>query len=777
MWKLTEIYAQNICAFRQLHYYPKQGATTLVSGDNRDNEAQRSNGSGKSALIECIATGITGSPLRKVRNEELINDNSDECLIELTFSNEPLREKFIIERKLYRTGNASVACYIHRNGEAEAEEAVQPGNEACNKFILDKLGLSRDELLSSFILSKHRYRDFLSCPDRDKKEIINRFSNGDMVDRAIHEIIKDKAPLAGLLRQAELEYAGIEGRKAILAGQIREEEENAAAAGKSKEERMARISATISGKRDLIRIKSGYLKELEAGKAEIEEADNRVQQLEKAGCSLEEHLSGINSYLSLISAGAPSDWDSIIRGKKKQLAEAEAELSACNKDLEASEKEYREISERHRRLKEDFDHFVKESAGRAETYGGELSRLDDRHSAVLKELEALKKTRAGLTASFESLAGKLAGVIGCPACGHEFTISDKDFDVARGRQDRDEIGGNLQAVATRIENRDAALQDIENEQYAVGKKSRSLKAEHIMRSEKLLLAGRDVTAASHRAEQVKRAQARITGRINGLHTDTGGILRKIYDEAFGLVDEAYRTNERNRHAVCDEIRICESAVEALEGSLKELDETDGRMLLDSLARSLAEAEAGSMKLLSKKIKLEEEIGLLERQEQNFTAFKTYLANSKIEALATMTNGFLESTGSDIRVKLSGYTLLKSGKARDRISVSVIRSGIDCGSFGKFSAGESARVNLATILAMQKLANANCGDDKGLDLLVLDEILEAVDEEGLSSMFNALNRMGITALVVSHGNIAESYPHTLKITKENGESRLCEAPPR
>ena len=53
-------------------------------------------------------------------------------------------------------------------------------------------------------------------------------------------------------------------------------------------------------------------------------------------------------------------------------------------------------------------------------------------------------------------------------------------------------------------------------------------------------------------------------------------------------------------------------------------------------------------------------------------------------------------------------------------------------------GEAARVNLATILAMQKLVNSNCDGDMGLDLLVLDEILEAVDEAGLASMFEALN---------------------------------------
>ena len=52
MWKLRSIYAENLCAFRELDYTPLQGVTTLVFGNNLDNDSQKSNGSGKSALIE-----------------------------------------------------------------------------------------------------------------------------------------------------------------------------------------------------------------------------------------------------------------------------------------------------------------------------------------------------------------------------------------------------------------------------------------------------------------------------------------------------------------------------------------------------------------------------------------------------------------------------------------------------------------------------------------------------------------------------------------------------
>ena len=191
----------------------------------------------------------------------------------------------------------------------------------------------------------------------------------------------------------------------------------------------------------------------------------------------------------------------------------------------------------------------------------------------------------------------------------------------------------------------------------------------------------------------------------------------------------------------------------------------------SLKASLKTYRKKSDEVLKEKTGIEKELGALREQEQRFGQFKSYLANTKIEALSKITNEFLESIGSDIRINFSGYTTLKTGKVREKISVSLVRDGMDCGSFGKFSEGEKARVNLSSILAMQKLVNSNCDDDKGLDLLVLDEILAAVDEEGNAKMFESLNKLGITALVVSHGHVSESYAHTLTIRKENGESRI------
>ena len=79
------------------------------------------------------------------------------------------------------------------------------------------------------------------------------------------------------------------------------------------------------------------------------------------------------------------------------------------------------------------------------------------------------------------------------------------------------------------------------------------------------------------------------------------------------------------------------------------------------------------------------------------------------------------------------------------------------------------MNLANILAMHKLTNVSCSEGKGLDLLILDEILDATDETGLANIFESLNTFQITSMVVSHGNIAENYPYKLVVNKQNGIS--------
>lgn len=87
-------------------------------------------------------------------------------------------------------------------------------------------------------MSKFKFQDFLSSSDREKKEIINRFSNGVLVDQAIEKLAEDKVPVASELREAELEIAGMDGRIEMLTEQIATEENNQAEKARTKTERL-----------------------------------------------------------------------------------------------------------------------------------------------------------------------------------------------------------------------------------------------------------------------------------------------------------------------------------------------------------------------------------------------------------------------------------------------------------------------------------------------------------------------------------------------------------
>lgn len=719
MWKLKTIEAENLCAFRSLSYMLRQGVTTLIFGDNRDNESQQSNGAGKSALLECIAVGITGSPLRKIRSEEIINDAAEECRIALRFINDSAAEELLVNRRIPRKGASSVSCTLYRGGkQVVTDEAVQPSVDAYNRYILDKLGITRDELLNNFILSKYRYEDFLSSSDKEKKEVINRFSNGILVDEAIAKVEEDIVPLSEKKRQVELELAGLDGRIGMLQEQIRKEEE--------------------------------------AGDTALEACLEKIAEM-----------------MSLFPDARQTDWDKVIAEKKGRLQTATERLKDCDAVLKQAEQELKNRTDGWEQFKKEYAAFCEAYRDQSDTTAERLREIDIRLRDLSGSIEELRHKRRIVSAGIDGLSNKLAGSITCPFCGHEFLVAEPQFDIEAGMKELKLRQRQLTEINGRIDEKQEETDAVELQQNRLNHERRILEGRRTGWEEQLAGHERAIRNATRHVEEVESGHKRIASEITALQSEIEGVRRKVFDEVFGFIDERNAALNRGIRVGKEDIQAAACAIDTLQATIRELDEAASPDLIQSLKDTLRETRGKSNEAAGRKTAVDARVRALEIQRERFVQFKTYLANTKIEALSRITNEFLQDIGSDIRIRFDGYTVLKSGKVREKISISLLRDGMDCGSFGKFSAGEAARVNLATILAMQKLVNSNCDGDKGLDLLVLDEILEAVDEAGLASMFEALNSLGGTVLVVSHGNVAEGYPHKLVIVKENGESRLGE----
>ncbi|MBQ9138852.1 MAG: SMC family ATPase [Alistipes sp.] len=774
MWKLKSIEAENLCAFRSLAYTLQQGVTTLIFGNNKDNDSQQSNGAGKSALLECIAVGLTGSPLRKIRTEEIINDAAELCRIILHLANDASNEELIIARSIPRKGASTVACKLYRGGElVTTDEAVQHSVDAYNKYILGKLGITREELLNNFILSKYRYEDFLSSADKEKKEIINRFSNGILVDEAIARVEEDIEPLSSEQQKIDLELAGIDGRIEMLQEQIANEVAAGEERGRSRETRIAELEEAIASKREYIRTHKETLTGIDTTIAKVDKADKELQALESSDTSLEECLKTIDAVMTLLPDARRTDWNHTLKLKKEDLLLAQASLENLDASVNHAEAVLKEKYDAFEKFKVEYTDFVTHYGDKCEEYSTRLQEIDKTLRNLASRLEELRRKRRVISAGIDELSNKLAGSITCPKCGHEFLVAQPNFDIEAGtkelrlrQQQLSEINGNIEAEQNSSE-------EAEMQQSKLNSERRTLDSDRSRWEQELSDHERAVCCATSEVERAEHNRRRTKAEVAAMQDEIDSIRRKAFDEFFGNIDERNAALSRECRKIVEDIRSAECAIETLQETIREVNEMAAEDLTLSLRKTLEQEKQRSMETAKRKFEIDDKVRALEVQRERFVQFKTYLANTKIEALSRITNEFLIGIGSDIRIRFDGYTVLKSGKVREKISISLLRDGVDCGSFGKFSAGEAARVNLATILAMQKLVNANCDDEKGLDLLVLDEILEAVDEAGLSSMFDALNALGGTVLVVSHGNVAEGYPHKLVITKENGESRIGE----
>ncbi len=761
MWNLISIEATNLCAFEHFKYSLIQNHATLIFGDNLDNDSQNSNGSGKSAMIEAIAIALTGETLRKVTMDEIINDRFDECVIEAALANVGYDAKMTIIRRIPRKGTQEIKILFDTEGEQE--EIKQATVADYNKYILDTLGLSKDDVYSNFILTTKKYKSFLSSSDREKKEIINRFSNGVLVDESIEALHQDMEPVKEELLTAEKLVAENTGKVNAIEGEIANALADVYNRAFNLQQRIENWNQAISDKRHYIREQEAAIREDGNAIKKLDELDGTLQKLEQEDKGFKDKYVIISEHLTLNTDYAKKVDDLQLQAqqydketKRLQYAEGEAKR-AYNLAVDVLEK-----------AKLTYNKQVAEVKTRESDIKDRLAALADNVRAIQKKEDDLRQQRRDIQAKISRIATLLSGVIVCPKCKHEFVL-DPDVDVAAQRKEQASYQASEQQVLQQIE----SAQEEYDACVADGKKARTEEAEistlrlaieqDLRNAESAVLKTQQTHLDMEENARIAASNVqRVLRQIETLHKD-------MFDDAFDALDKEIYTNQTQIRQYKLNITNAEGAIQSYKESIKAAENAAETDIVANLKKSKAQYEKDLQQSISDKEAIERQYNEFQVQEANFTEFKTYLANIKIDAISEITNNFLETIGSDIRVKLSGYTLLKSGKVRDKISVSLIRDGIDCGSFEKFSKGEQTRVELANILALHKLTNVNCEEGKGLNLLVFDEILDATDEEGLANVFKALNDTQITSLVVSHGQLAENYPNRLVIHKQNGIS--------
>lgn len=769
MWTLIQVYAKNLCAFKLLDYKLLQKHTTLIFGNNMDNDSQGSNGSGKSAMLEAIAIGITGETLRKIKMDEIINDAENEAIVSLLLLNTATGQRLTIQRIISRKAAQVIKVCVCANETEDNEVCIEQASVAdYNKFILETLGLTKEDIFSNFILSKHKYLSFLSSSDREKKEIINRFSNGVIVDESIIALQEDMVPIQELLKQAELSVANHTGRVETLQEQINTAITESTERSQKKAERIANWNKAIADKRNHIREQNILINKANEILDQYDKTDKVLQKLENGKKDAKECFEIISEHFASHTLPLPRNFAAIsIKNQKelevvaKEYAEVQKQLTQHDKKIVIAKNSYDKLLKQYEKFQEDFDKKSTKAEEKINMLLSSVNKLETDNSR-------LRTQRVQLEADIADLQKQFAGVIVCPKCQHEFTLAN-DIDINDVKLKLQDRKGESQDILNSIETNERSIAEITAEGRKARQEQDRLNNCKIEWSTKITETCTALDELSRGASSLANKMQALQNQMNILQKSIEEVRVNLFDDAYAILDEAIQRQESEIKRAELNINNANGAIQSYEESIHDIENASETDMIETLKANKKKYEKELTLAISQKENVEQKLNSYKEQEATFIEFKTHLANTKIDALSHITNEFLEAIGSDIRIAFSGFTVLKSGKIRDKISISIIRDGVDCGSFDKFSEGEKARVNLANILAMHKLTNINCDDNKGLDLLILDEILEATDEQGLSNIFDALNQLQITSLVVSHGNIAENYPYKTVVNKLNGIS--------
>jgi DNA repair protein SbcC/Rad50 len=186
MWVPRKLQLVNFQTHVNTEYEFKKGKVTLFQGLNYDNNL-RSNGSGKSTILEGISYAVLGSGLKKGVDSDLIRNGENSAFIWFELENSRNNYLLVIEREILLKSTSKLSIWL--NGEDQKKKFATIGDG--NNLILQLIGINRKDLLNYYLISKEKYVSYYSSSDTDKKEVISRFSKSDRID-GIEGIIQGK---------------------------------------------------------------------------------------------------------------------------------------------------------------------------------------------------------------------------------------------------------------------------------------------------------------------------------------------------------------------------------------------------------------------------------------------------------------------------------------------------------------------------------------------------------------------------------------------------------
>lgn len=366
-----------------------------------------------------------------------------------------------------------------------------------------------------------------------------------------------------------------------------------------------------------------------------------------------------------------------------------------------------------------------------------LGEIKITQNQIIEKRDSLTKKRGDISKALRTISINLSGAIICPKCEHKFlTLKDTSLEEERKKK-----------------------KELEEKDSEFVKNQISIEAE-LKTYEEIVAEFLSIKSEKEDEEDSLKKQIRALDRqvdeIRSIVTTKENLIKKAQND-IEITQKRINTNEERIELLNDQIK-----------TIKSIKEVDDSVKLEELSRSVKEV----LNLVEEKekalCKLNTDIFNKTEWIGRFKNFKMFLASEQIKNIQFLANEILKKENSDLRLIIEAFKKDSKGNQKDEITLYVLRDEVE--SFWYYSGGERAKVELATIMALQEMINTT-NQYGGLQFLAIDEITEGLSEEGLYSVIDAMSFVKYPVLLATHIPIQNVKCKSLKIIKENYISRV------
>lgn len=297
--RITRVRGRNFLSFHEFDIAFHDGLTAVV-GENRDTPGARSNGSGKSALIDAVSFAAYGQTTRGISGDDVIHrEVLKDCMVELHFDDGTV----ITRHRKDKSYKNSVV--ITRNGQPIQADRVRDAQEQVDLM----LGMDWMTFRQACLFGQDAVR-FLGLTDADKKVVIERVLGLELLDQAA-SIAREECRM---LREAA---QALERDAAIAQARVEATRKQAASA-REHHEKMAKLRAS----------------EIESVGREIAALDIEIAQASKRAAKEREEILEILSVIRLDDSRALVEETKALLGETQRLVkEAQESLQGTRQKM------------------------------------------------------------------------------------------------------------------------------------------------------------------------------------------------------------------------------------------------------------------------------------------------------------------------------------------------------------------------------------------------------------------------------------------------------------